>query len=311
VPPSENILLSGTALQGHAARVRDRLLKVLSGVPKFPGEVAEAIRRNDPGMGMSWPTMAVLLAALYLFIGGLARRGLDRWGRSHFMYLFNPEPANRGEKISYLATRAIMQSLGLTVQLAIAGILLVAVQIGGEPMRVTGSLVIIWTGFAGLLFIIFQALFAPDAPSHRLVRLGDDAAIAEETGGMVEAERGDEGGAVGATRLATLLPIFRNFLLGVIVVIAGMVILSEMGIDIGPLFAGAGVIGLAIGFGAQSLIRDVFSGAFFLIDDAFRRGEYIDLGSVKGTMERISIRSMQLRHHLGRCTRSRSARFSI
>ncbi len=279
--------------------MRDRLLKVLSGVPKFPGEVAEAIRRNDPGMGMSWPTMAVLLAALYLFIGGLARRGLDRWGRSHFMYLFNPEPANRGEKISYLATRAIMQSLGLTVQLAIAGILLVAVQIGGEPMRVTGSLVIIWTGFAGLLFIIFQALFAPDAPSHRLVRLGDDAAIAEETGGMVEAERGDEGGAVGATRLATLLPIFRNFLLGVIVVIAGMVILSEMGIDIGPLFAGAGVIGLAIGFGAQSLIRDVFSGAFFLIDDAFRRGEYIDLGSVKGTVERISIRSMQLRHHLG------------
>ena len=62
---------------------------------------------------------------------------------------------------------------------------------------------------------------------------------------------------------------------------------------------GAGVIGLAVGFGAQALIRDIFSGAFFLIDDAFRRGEYISLGSVKGTVERISIRSMQLRHHLG------------
>jgi small-conductance mechanosensitive channel len=84
-----------------------------------------------------------------------------------------------------------------------------------------------------------------------------------------------------------------------IVVIAGMVILSEMGIDIGPLFAGAGVVGLAVGFGAQTLIRDMFSGAFFLLDDAFRRGEYIDLGSVKGNVEKISIRSMQLRHHLG------------
>ena len=59
------------------------------------------------------------------------------------------------------------------------------------------------------------------------------------------------------------------------------------------------MIGLAVGFGAQALIRDIFSGAFFLIDDAFRLGEYIDLGGTKGTVERISLRSMQLRHHLG------------
>ncbi len=78
-----------------------------------------------------------------------------------------------------------------------------------------------------------------------------------------------------------------------------MIVLSQLGIDIAPLFAGAGVVGLAVGFGAQTLIRDIFSGAFFLIDDAFRKGEYIDLGSVKGTVEKISIRSMQLRHHNG------------
>ena len=103
----------------------------------------------------------------------------------------------------------------------------------------------------------------------------------------------------GQSRLATLLPLFRNFLLITIVVISGMIILAEMGVDIAPLFAGAGVIGLAIGFGAQTLIRDVFSGAFFLMDDAFRKGEYIDLGDVKGTVEKISIRSFQLRHHNG------------
>ncbi|WP_157950413.1 mechanosensitive ion channel family protein [Pannonibacter carbonis] len=109
-------------------------------------------------------------------------------------------------------------------------------------------------------------------------------------------------GGQGDSRLSTLLPIFRNFLLITIVVISGMLILSQMGIDIAPLFAGAGVVGLAIGFGAQTLIRDIFSGAFYLIDDAFRKGEYIDIGGAKGTVEKISIRSMQLRHHRGALT---------
>lgn len=121
----------------------------------------------------------------------------------------------------------------------------------------------------------------------------------EEEGGIEEAELGEEGGAASSSRLATLLPLFRNFLFIVIAVIAGMIALSELGVDIAPLFAGAGVIGLAIGFGAQTMIRDIFSGAFFLMDDAFRKGEYIDIGSIKGTVEKISIRSMQLRHHMG------------
>jgi len=73
----------------------------------------------------------------------------------------------------------------------------------------------------------------------------------------------------------------------------------ELGVNVGPLFAGAGIVGVAIGFGSQSLVRDIFSGAFFLFDDAFRKGEYIDVGGVKGTVENISVRSFQLRHHLG------------
>ncbi len=131
------------------------------------------------------------------------------------------------------------------------------------------------------------------------VRIAIDRRIAEEGGFDEEPEPGEEGGAQGTSRLATLLPLFRNFLFIVIAVIGGMIALSELGVDIAPLFAGAGVVGLAIGFGAQALIRDIFSGAFFLMDDAFRKGEYIDLGDVKGTVEKISIRSMQLRHHMG------------
>ena len=130
------------------------------------------------------------------------------------------------------------------------------------------------------------------------VKIAVDSRIAEE-GGFEEAEPGEEGSAQAGSRLATLLPLFRNFLLIVIAVIGGMIALSELGVDIAPLFAGAGVVGLAVGFGAQTLIRDIFSGAFFLMDDAFRRGEYINVGSVKGIVEKISIRSLQLRHHMG------------
>lgn len=123
--------------------------------------------------------------------------------------------------------------------------------------------------------------------------------LEEETG--PEAADGEgEGFGPGGSRLATLLPIFRNVMLFVIVAVVSMVVLASLGVNVGPLFAGAGVVGLAIGFGAQTLIRDIFSGAFFLLDDAFRKGEYVEVSGVTGAVEKISIRSFQLRHHEGR-----------
>jgi len=134
---------------------------------------------------------------------------------------------------------------------------------------------------------------------YHFFRIWIDSKIAEETPDMDEAELGDEGGAGGASRLATLLPLFRGAILAIVVVSIILIVLMELGINVSPLFAGAGVVGLAVGFGSQTLVRDIFSGAFFLVDDAFRKGEYIDIGDVKGTVEKISVRSFQLRHHLG------------
>jgi small-conductance mechanosensitive channel len=99
--------------------------------------------------------------------------------------------------------------------------------------------------------------------------------------------------------LRTLLPILRNVLLVVLVTMAALMTLSAMGVEIGPLIAGAGVVGVAIGFGAQTLVKDIISGMFFLLDDAFRIGEYIISGSYKGTVESFSLRSIKLRHHRG------------
>ncbi|NVO57067.1 mechanosensitive ion channel [Rhodobacteraceae bacterium B1Z28] len=130
-------------------------------------------------------------------------------------------------------------------------------------------------------------------------RVWIDSKIAEEVVDGSDAELGDEGGEGGQSRLATLLPLFRGAILAVVVVTIALITLMELGINVSPLFAGAGVVGLAVGFGSQTLVRDIFSGAFFLMDDAFRKGEYIDIGDVKGTVEKISVRSFQLRHHLG------------
>jgi len=105
--------------------------------------------------------------------------------------------------------------------------------------------------------------------------------------------------AAREARLRTLLPIFRNIALVALAVVAVMMALSALGVEIGPLIAGAGVAGVAVGFGAQTLVRDVISGVFYFFDDAFRVGEYIQSGSYKGTVESFSLRSVKLRHHRG------------
>ncbi|MGI9509256.1 MAG: mechanosensitive ion channel family protein, partial [Geminicoccaceae bacterium] len=100
-------------------------------------------------------------------------------------------------------------------------------------------------------------------------------------------------------RMATLLPLLRKILMVTVIIMVVLIGLSSLGINIGPLLAGAGVMGIAIGFGAQALVRDIVSGIFFLIDDAFRVGEYIEMGELRGTVESISIRSLRVRHHRG------------
>ncbi|MFO1151229.1 MAG: mechanosensitive ion channel [Alsobacter sp.] len=103
-------------------------------------------------------------------------------------------------------------------------------------------------------------------------------------------------------RLRTLLPILRNFALVVLLTVTLLMVLDAIGIQIGPLLAGAGVVGIAVGFGAQTLVKDIISGVFYLLDDAFRVGEYIQTKSHKGTVESFSIRSVKLRHHRGPIT---------
>ncbi|MBV1925872.1 MAG: mechanosensitive ion channel [Rhodobacteraceae bacterium] len=149
--------------------------------------------------------------------------------------------------------------------------------------------------FLDVLFVVFVGYIV-----YHSFRIWIDSKIVEEMASAPTAMAGDEGGGeASVSRLGTLLPLFRNFILAIVVVSIVLIVLLEQGVNVSPLFAGAGVVGLAVGFGSQTLVRDIFSGAFFLFDDAFRKGEYVDIGLVKGTVERVSVRSFQLRHHLG------------
>lgn len=104
---------------------------------------------------------------------------------------------------------------------------------------------------------------------------------------------------VRSARMRTLLPLLRNALTIVLVTLAGLVVLAEMGVNIAPLLAGAGVIGLAVGFGAQTLVKDVITGLFILIEDTIAVGDVVTVAGLSGGVEAMSIRSLRLRGYDG------------
>jgi small conductance mechanosensitive channel len=96
-------------------------------------------------------------------------------------------------------------------------------------------------------------------------------------------------------RIETLARVFRNGAAVIIVLIAGMLVLGELGISIAPILATAGVAGVALGFGAQSLIKDYFNGFFLLLDDQIREGDVVEVAGKSGLVEEVTLRYVRLR----------------
>ena len=123
------------------------------------------------------------------------------------------------------------------------------------------------------------------ATGPAIVKPGDEDAVQQPAG--------------AASRVHTVLPLLRATLAVVIFILLVLLVLSQLGVNITPLIAGASVLGLAISFGSQTLVKDIVSGIFYLIDDAFRVGDYVDTGRAKGTVEGFTLRSIKLRHQNG------------
>ncbi len=98
-----------------------------------------------------------------------------------------------------------------------------------------------------------------------------------------------------SARARTLLPLLRNGILVLLVIVVGLTMLSEIGVNIAPLLAGAGVVGLAVGFGSQKLVQDLITGAFILFEDTISVGDVVRVGDHSGLVEAINIRTIRLR----------------
>lgn len=105
--------------------------------------------------------------------------------------------------------------------------------------------------------------------------------------------------SIEVNRVETLGNVFRYIFSVIITVVAGMLVLSELGISIAPILATAGVAGIAIGFGAQSLIKDYFTGFFLLLEDQVRQGDVVTVAGIGGLVEEITLRHVKLRDYDG------------
>ncbi len=102
-----------------------------------------------------------------------------------------------------------------------------------------------------------------------------------------------------AVQLRTLAPVLAGVINTAVVIIAAMMALSQIGIEIGPLLAGAGIVGLAIGFGAQTIVKDFLTGIFLILEDALSVGDNVKIGDFSGTVEAMSLRTIKLRDYDG------------
>lgn len=135
--------------------------------------------------------------------------------------------------------------------------------------------------------------------SWEFFKYATDPYMARKPKNVAAAIIGGDAAATPATRISTVMPLLRAAVAILIVFIAVMIALEDFGINVLPLLAGASIFGIAISFGSQTLVRDIVSGIFYLTDDAFRVGEYIDVGRAKGTVEGFTLRSIKMRHQNG------------
>ena len=269
--------------------------------------------------------VAVTAASLLLVITAFAffRRGRGpRFPRSFVLALLVVAVYGIWLMSAQAATLAVLVAIVIALQVGLRDMVFFFWQ--GDDERVLPSIVLSAARFAVVLLALAVAALAVDTPLLALaaaesplvrlvlrllgvatlallthvvwitVRTGIDQRLSRIRPAGPQHEPDEH------SRLLTLLPLLRVTAAVLLVVMLVLSSLWALGIEITPVLAGAGVVGLALGFGAQALVRDVIAGVFYLAEDAFRIGEYVEAGgNAKGTVERITLRTVALRHHNG------------
>jgi len=220
---------------------------------------------------------------LLKIVSGESRETIDLSGDAPPVTEEQPEPAGKMDIANYVPLIRRSFRIFLVVFLFFGSLRLwgIDIEVGRMFTRSALSILLILL----LSFITWQ-----------LIKARIDQKIKEE---MPDDDGEAEEGGAGGSRMGTLLVLLRKFVFTVMFVMVALIILASLGVNIGPLIAGAGVFGLALGFGAQTLVKDIIAGVFFLIDDAFRVGDFIECSGTKGSVEHISLRSLRLRNARG------------
>ncbi|WP_343047145.1 mechanosensitive ion channel family protein [Pseudomonas akapageensis] len=229
--------------------------------------VATFISAGDTSTALRQSLVCTVLLVLCMVINGLVRRHANkphRGPRRHALY------SERLKSFVYTLVHLMVWLAFIELGLRVWGLSLIGLtnsdehQIAAKLFGLGGTLLAAW-----LVWILSDA-----ALQHALTRSRKGLANA---------------------RAQTMMPLIRNILFVAIFIIALIVALANMGMNVTPLLAGAGVIGLAIGFGAQSLVADLITGLFIIIEDSLAIDDYVDVGGHLGTVEGLTIRTVRLR----------------
>lgn len=238
-----------------------------------------------PDAGLQFLLRATLFSAAALVVGWLLERGIERVIRHWFS--IGDEFKSRFPDLETRANRY----LPLVLNVARVAITLLTVL----------AILFIWgvTSFSVLI----------DEPGRRIVlsllRIAGiviGGLLLWELGGLALERlltRATAKGRMPAARVQTMLPVARYIFGLVLGIIVGLMLLSEIGVEIGPLLAGAGVVGLAIGLGAQTLVKDLIAGFSLIMEDALAVGDVVRIGQNSGVVEAMNIRSIRLRGYDG------------
>src|SRR5476649_1621890 len=222
---------------------------------------------GDTSTALRQALICTVLLVLCMVINGLVRRHALKPAHGHKRYaLYSDRLKNFFYTLLHLGVWLLFIELGLRVW----GMSLIRFA-DGEGHDISMR----FFGLAGTLLFAWLVWILSDTAVHH--------ALTRSRKGLANA------------RAQTMMPLIRNVLFVAIFIIALIVALANMGMNVTPLLAGAGVIGLAIGFGAQSLVADLITGLFIIIEDSLAIDDYVDVGGHLGTVEGLTIRTVRLR----------------
>ena len=236
---------------------------ILVGISLF----ATFLSAGDTSTALRQSLICTVLVVLCMVINGLVRRHSQRPQRGHKRHALYSE---RLKSFIYTLAHLVVWLVFIELGLRVWGLSLISFT-EGEGHEISVKLF----GLAGTLLFAWLIWILSDTAIHH--------ALTRSRKGLANA------------RAQTMMPLIRNVLFATIAIIALIVALANMGMNVTPLLAGAGVIGLAIGFGAQSLVADLITGLFIIIEDSLAIDDYVDVGGHLGTVEGLTIRTVRLR----------------